>query len=357
MMVVTLSDRIKGGLYGILSNYILLKNRILNRLEGKPDVLIIGENHINSYHAETEAKIIEDFKPKYVLLEQSQTSDTCKEDTLRKFENIIKIARTLKDFSEISGIPLDIILDVFEKTKPYIKEIKERVKEKLRNKTLYVEIANIIPTTPKELLETPYYRIPSEFWELYSKIAEEEMWKLYNKLSEGGKKLINWQNPPLRYYQLLHQIAFGYYLSNLSLEVKGIDRGASTYKLIVMDSAIRTGAKIGCFDTNEEIRNKSLFDYVALKERERIMGLNIIKYLKENGGPIIVITGNDHARKDSELLKVLEEHGIKYRVIRLPTLPFTYNKLDALIYATGAILYSEDYQTEEKSKKSLYNSG
>jgi len=351
MKVTTPKDRMKDGLYNILSNYVLLKSKIRDKLKGKPDVLIIGEDHINPYHAEIEARIIGDFKPKYVLLEQSYNAYN--EEAERRLRDILRNSRTLKDFSKTSGVPLDIILDVFEKTRPYIKEIEKRVREKLRNKTLYIETMNIIPTTPKELLETPFYRIPSEFWELYSKIAEEEMLKLYNKLSEGGTKklLADWQNTPLQHYRLLRGITFGYHLANHLLEIKDIYRGVYTYKLIVMDSAIRTGAKIGYFDANEEIKHNSSLDYKAMKERERIMGLNIVKYLKESGGPIVVITGRYHTRKDSELLKVLEEHGIKYRVIRLPTLPFTYNRLDPLMYGLGVLLFHENYQTEKNQEK------
>jgi len=341
MEVVTPSDKVKGGLYETISNYLLLKNRFYDKLKEKPEVLIIGEEHINPYHAEIESKIIEYLKPKYVLFEQP--ADSYNEKFIRKLEDYLRKGRTLKDFSKNAGIPLDIILDVFEKTKPHIKEIEKQVREKFRDKILYMEKVNIIPTTPEELLETPFYRIPSEFWDLYYKIAEKEMWKLYNKLSEGGTKNLptDWRNTPLKYYLLLQEIVSNYHSWNLSLERENILlRGAPTYNLIVMDSAIKSGAKIGYFDADDETRYKSVFDEEVNKERERIMGLNVIKYLKENGGPIVVITGKGHTRKGSELLKVLEEHGIKTRVIRLPTLPFTYKRIDASMYGLSVILSS-----------------
>jgi len=72
MRVMKITDRLKDLLYSSILDLILLYNKILDKLNGRSDVIIVGEIYLDPYHAKIQAKLIEHYKPKYVLLELSQ---------------------------------------------------------------------------------------------------------------------------------------------------------------------------------------------------------------------------------------------------------------------------------------------
>jgi len=336
MKVTTITDMVKDKLYNIISKSVLLYHKILDRLRGKPDVIIVGEVHIDPYHAETQAKLIEYYRPKYVLLEFSPEEH---KELVEAINKHLK-DRSIGSFIKRNNIPLDIILNTFGRLKPKIKEIKREAMEELKNKKLYAGMANIIPENLEELLNAPIYKISPKFLERFKKTLEEEIQAI--SIKDAGKGDISSSSLYylLSYLMLYDYINFNYYLTQQLIK-EDILAKANIYKWIVVSAAESVGSNVGSFDDDISTKYMSLSNEEAWKRRERTMGENIIKYLKEAGGSIIVITGLRHTDRDSEMIKVLKENGIKIRIIRLPVLQFAYNSDDKKKYELSVIAYAK----------------
>jgi len=201
--------------------------------------------------------------------------------------------------------------------------------KEFKNRKLYTGIANVIPENLEELLNTPIYEISPKFLERFKETLEEKIRDISIKYTGKSDILLS-------YLMLYTYVTFYYYITRLL--IKGdIDAKVTINKLIVIDAAERVGSNIGGFDSDASTKYEALFNRKAWKRREKIMGENIIKYLKEAGGPIIVITGVKHTSRDSEMIRVLKENGIKIRIIRLPVLQFAYNSDDLEKYGLEII--------------------
>ena len=303
----------------------------------RPDVVIIGEDHLASFHQQTEGMIIERFGPEFVLIEKDPEDCKNEKERLETY--------TLGDAIKAYNIPSNIISRFYKKIKEnieWLRGIKPEYKYEDFTPKFFDELASkdnfwkdleyllprmtypyevVIPKSLDELLNTPFWKIhPSIILGLYNVVKEE--WDSILTPDDEDKKIEKLHIT----LDLRLKDVFNYF-------IRRIDGGAGANFIMYVLSAIReTGANMECYDASKHIkrmasREKGVGRYTII--RERIMGKNIADFvIRAKKKPVIVITGLFHVRENSEMLKTLKKEGINYWVTPLPVYPGSYNEED-----------------------------
>ncbi|HIQ10073.1 MAG TPA: hypothetical protein EYH23_00975 [Euryarchaeota archaeon] len=176
-----------------------VRNQIRDRLFGKPDIIVVGENHYDMSHAHTIARLIRKYKPEYLLLEgfSNRTREEL-EDLVKRYK-----VRTLEELCKHYGVPLEklgindgIVYEINEsagiaflkKMRHYMYVLGKRRGEaaKLARDDLRVE--GHVPKNMDELMKTPLYFLhPVALEVLREKIADG--WCRYGGVHDGERVL------------------------------------------------------------------------------------------------------------------------------------------------------------------------
>jgi len=328
-----------------------LKSLVSDKLYGVPDAIIIGETHTDMNQAYTEAKIIEKYRPKYVLLEafDNKTPQELKEKVdFYKVRTLEEICEKYRVSLEEIGIREDLIqkidkeikneldnsINLYEGCKKYAKKLAK----------MEVDRNGYVPKNLKELKTKPLY-------ELHPAVIDT----IYNSIDDAHKEI---KKDVLKYKRD----------SNIGgIENRRID--------IVLSTIVDTGAEVaGCdinksdivkevgrikdelLDANTQLYelfggniNKDNVEEFAKKlheifektnkeesnlinkhnpEREQVMYERIKEYLdnRSSDTPIIAIVGRNHTYN---IGKKLEKDNVKYRIINPPSLE---NPVHSLFY-------------------------
>ena len=310
-------------IYTLNENLNIAKNTIYDKIYGLPDAIIVGEVHTEPKHSYTEAKLIKKYKPEYVLMEgfndlpPEKTQglvNLFKGSTLEKIAGQYNIDLTNAGISE-DDLDVAYFQEKFDDgTKSYI----------LKN--------YITPKKYKDLLETPLYK-------LHPAVLDNILNKIEDKMKEYNIKGIDAYDTDLNN---IYKSIFGFeklkYLAGFE-ELRD-------YTGVVLDAIAEVDAKLAGCDINKKLPKLNLEGDLSETEfferimnyreeihryceennpiREQTMGNKIIEYVdkKEGDSPIITIIGIEHAKKDSEIHKVLNSENIDYRIIT----PITINK-------------------------------
>ncbi|MFH0889992.1 MAG: hypothetical protein V1836_02500 [Candidatus Aenigmatarchaeota archaeon] len=308
-------------------------------LEGKyanfrhsPDVIVIGEIHTDEKHTRNEARLIERFRPEYVLCEglDQETPETTKNFVNDlKYGTVAKLAEVAGMKPEDMGITPDIIAAMKSKNATDIRELAERYQKELgygKGKAMRIARKGLgsegkTPKEYKSLVRTPIHELGANA----INAIENSIGKKQDEYVKRGD--IKSNEVLTTVIRFLTKYSSFYGDSMKKIRTIGY-------------SAAQVGAKLAGCDIEKEIPKTDLGDgkdpmqymenfasmvdklnqYATSKnpEREREMGNKIVGYAKQRKTdcPIIVIIGDYHARKDSGVYEALKEAGLKYKTVR-----------------------------------------
>jgi hypothetical protein len=304
-------------------------------LFGRPDAIIVGETHTDGGHVVDQDRLIRRHKPEYVLhegLDNMEPEDL--QDVVESYK-----AATLGELSKETGIDLeDMGINESVMTginNEYLKDVEEHT-DFYRNKGIghkkATEMAKnyrdgYLPKTFNELLQTPVYKLnPNTVGVLNNVIfekAEDHEFRGDHDLTDTVAKFPKM----LGHFRRFHQESRIDTIFRSVAQTGGKIAGCDIEKeLPTID--IPADASTSNTDSEEEAMRfvKALSDYrdslsTYVEEnnsnRERTMGDRIIGFAEERKTkrPVMAIVGANHAKPDSDIYPVLEDAGIKYRVI------------------------------------------
>lgn len=306
------------------------------KIFGKPDVILFGEIHTYKKSGEKEAKLINKYKPEYVLHEAFTKEQS---NTIKTYAELLKNS-SLKEIADYYGIDLkDIGID-----KNILKKIK---KEKKKNIESYSKnLTNVMspikakitakrdvkregkfPITYKSLISTSIY-------ELNPIVIDCIMEKIDKKIGQTKNQKMIKKLKKMRDYINIIENEFCY---GLTEKKKNIAK--------VIEAAGKNGCEIVGCDIEKNLENvKNLETLIRFfndlnkytKElnemREKTMGETITEYVKrrKTKNPIIAIIGEGHLDKNSKIYPILDKNGITYKIKK--TRKLKMRKKEALEY-------------------------
>tara|TARA_Y100000310_G_scaffold324225_1_gene385845 strand:+ start:209 stop:1255 length:1047 start_codon:yes stop_codon:yes gene_type:complete len=312
-----------------------LTDIVHNTLFGKPDVTIMGEFHTDEGHTIDQARRILRHRPEYTLLEG--LNDLNPEDT----QNLISRYEmaTLQDLSLAMGIDprqmgigeeiLGKIAETFNQDLntaiDFCKEWGMDDKEAKKQALEYVKDGGEVPSNYRQVLETPFYQFnPAVFEALgdsisiksleYARQGERSLSQRVGNITKFLLPFKYTRSEDDRVYRAIAQVGGKLAGCDIKKEIPEADIPELETDKDIPEAAAEdvAGRMVEYLD--------SLGDYVTENNqaREQEMGKRISKFVgqRETSRPIIAIVGKGHTERDSEIYSVLDEAGVKYRVIR-----------------------------------------
>ena len=320
------------------------------KIHGKPDLIVFGEEHTMDAHTREQARSIVRNSPEYVLLEAHGQKDP--QDLQHLIEAFSLL--TVREVMSKADIPLselespdiewnietlrnkirkelmdsmDFLLSIAEDEKEKKRTYKESMKE-------MKDEDRKIPRSLEKLLDTPLYQLPRPakshiVWTCLQMLMD----KIKEQLSTPGCS--NPDELKVRHSRLVAMVKL------LSLNLSYIRELDGRENPIYLASA-KVGAKLaGCdIDKSDSPRYEakdvkcknqeksdeeffkaliSLKKYIGEKNeiREKTMGERMARFvhLKTKNTPVISIVGQYHIRKKSFIHGVLQNENIRYRCI------------------------------------------
>ena len=345
-----------------------LKNAILDRVRGVPDVVLIGENHVDLRQAHIIAEMIRKYRPEHVLLE---AFDDKPPEELENLVNFYRV-RTLEDVCRHHGVSLedlglgeDVLREIKEELDRELRRIADLYRRKgrkgekealeLARRDLFEE--GHVPRDYEELKKTPLYLLhPKVIDILCGKVSEKQL----ERVERSGKI-----DDVLKRMERVRKHVEAYRRDS---SIEGIRRRRHD---IILSAVADVGAKLAGCDLDksalvEEIRRiddrfldrmarygrslgedavkgavtvfRSLVERTTEiaravgshnPERERAMYERIKEYLNKHPSntPVIAVVGRTHTES---IARMLRKEGVKHRVVNLPT--FTKNPVLGLLY-------------------------
>lgn len=274
----------------------MVKTWILDRVKGKPEVIIIGERHANEYHQKIEARLIKMYKSEFIFSEGVDTSEKTKNELndFKKFHNLFRdyiLKIPLKDIAIKYGLDVEALFRSYSnETHLLYKPLGELTSEEI------VDIRMNIFLIKLDLLKDL-------------------------DMSENIQSILERSKSNIEKVQRIEKI-------------EGVINTIWQYKdrLPVFEAVYDVGATILGYDVdfskaprlNNNAKNpaeygKKFDEFAKNSRRGYIMARSIEKYIGKTKKPIIAIVGQEHLEEGSKLLEMLDEIGInQYRVIELP---------------------------------------
>jgi hypothetical protein len=252
------------------------------------DVIVIGETHTDESHIDKECKLIKKYLPEYVLYEGHDNT------TPEENDNLLELFKrdTLAELAE------DVHLNLTD-----INLGKKTFKRTKRDPILDQFLSGKRPRSYQKLIHTPLSRLaPSVLYNLKDTI-------------------INSDNPNVH---AAIQYMFGVVSQHLRLKEDCFLKSDSSklYETIAKSGAKLVGCDIDKSDTGADI-DKFCEEHRA--EREQTMGSRAVEYAgkRKTNKPIIMIVGQNHIKDSSEIIPILEEAKLSYKLIK-PKIRKTY---------------------------------
>lgn len=309
---------LKNMAYELYENYLTLKTKVLDIVEGTPAVILIGENHSDAYHPRIEARIIEKCKPKFVLFEGVDSSEEAQKALEKwiygKGPNLYHeyMEMSLKDVGKKYNLDLELLFERYGNRADLLdKSSGDPTPNEGRMAKLIKKLSKSYTITP-DLLDKPLGNLTPEERVIPQLIILRVA--LFNAIYGTQNKVETSQPTDLEKLAKIKNhldIAWQY---NLELPVyKAIRKVDATPAGCDVD---RSNVSIGV----ENLRNylKKFMDFSMSPERESTMASSIKRYAEKTARPVVAIVGKNHLRRDSKLLEELEKSEVKYRAIKLP---------------------------------------
>lgn len=275
--------------YELYENYLVLKTKVLDIVEGMPAVILIGEKHSDAYHPRIEARIIEEYKSEFVLLEGFDSSAEAQKILAECITNSSLYRRylkmSLKDIGKRYGIDLGALLKPYSSAANLLdKPLCDLKPEERFDAEMYI-LEAIVEISVKACA-----------FEIQNKV--ETSWLTDLKKLEMIEKDINaiWQyKDKLPVFEAIRKV------------------GATA---VGCDVDLSKAPRLNPMSSTDHLNE--LHNFAMSLERESTMARSIKKYAEKTARPVVAIVGKKHLRRNSKLLEELEKSELKYRAIKLP---------------------------------------
>jgi len=311
-----------------------------NTLFGTPDVIIIGEKHTDDGHAIDQARIIRRQKPEYVLsegLDGLNPDDTQSVVDAYKMATFSGLSRSVELSPEDMGVTKSVLPIIKGRVDQRAAQYRQFCKDDgcsdrvaVKTAEMYVKINGVVPSTFKQLLETPFYELHPEVHNALTAVIFE---KAHAYAAQRDATYIRVSNIPRilaifgdndvdyrRFARIFHSV------SQTGSRLAGCDIEKEPPKIDMPKEALSSITEYTAKLDKYIIENDNV--------REQEMGRRIAQYAKrrETNRPLVAIVGKGHTKRGSAIYHALNEAGVKYRVLRQKS--FSRDVTRDLLYAS-----------------------
>jgi len=289
----------------VKTTYQRFKRTLQDTFQGRPDVIIYGENHTDDAHKTEQEDAIRHYRPEYVLMERLNNEDP--EQT--KGYNDLYSHVTLREVAAKSDMSLEDL------------GITEALAKDIRDDTEAEPSRGIVPDTYDELIDTPVFeynystvnKIREAVMQRSQEVAEQdiELGKAIFQTGSYVRKLMT-INPRERAAERVYRAG-----AQVGARFVGCDTDKSELPRMNTDDIDPEDREEYAKRMNEY--NQELASYVegANDEREQTMGRRISEFSRKRNTnrPLVAIVGAEHVKGDSRVHEELRRQGVNYRVI------------------------------------------